>query len=52
MASFLTAEVVHESRKANGDAHSLAKSSIYKQLGHHVWLLAPPDGVCTSYHVT
>ena len=52
MASFLTGEVVHESRKANGDAHTLAKSLIYKQLGRHVWLLAPPDGVCTSYHVT
>ena len=49
MASFEKAEIVHESRASNFDAHRLAKSSMYKPLGRHVWLLSPPDGVCTNY---
>ena len=45
---FQEAEAVHESRKSNGEDHSLAKSSIYNSVGRHVWLLSPPDGVCTG----
>ena len=36
--------------KSTGDAYRLAKSSIYEVVGRHVWLLAPPDGVCTNYN--
>ena len=46
-ASFAEAEVIHESRKSNGEAHSLAKSSIYNSVGRHVLLLSPPNGVCS-----
>ena len=31
-ASFAEAEVIHESRKSNGEAHSLAKSLIYNSV--------------------
>ena len=44
----MEAEVVYESRKSNGEAHSLAKSSIYNSVGRHVWLLSSPNGVCTG----
>ena len=47
VASFTKAEAVHESRKSNGEAHSLAKSSIYNSVGRHVLLLSPPNGVCS-----
>ena len=47
VASFTEAEAVHESRKSNGEAHSLAKSSIYNSVGRHVLLLSPPNGVCS-----
>ena len=48
-ARFVDAQFVHESRSSNGDAHRLARSLIYEAVGRHVWLLAPPDGVCTNY---
>ena len=48
-ARFVDAQFVHESRSSNVDAHRLARSSIYEAVGRYVWLLAPPDGVCTNY---
>ena len=51
MANFEKAEVVHEWRVSNTDAHALARSSICESLGRHVWFFDPPDGVCTSYAV-
>jgi hypothetical protein len=33
VASFALMEVVNESRNSNGDAHRLAKSSIYEYVG-------------------
>jgi len=48
-ARFVNAQFIHESRSSNGDAHRLARSSIYEAVGRYVWLLAPPDGVCTNY---
>ena len=51
MANFERAEVVHEGRASNTDAHALARSSIYESLERHVWFFDPPDGVCTSYAV-
>ena len=48
--SFEAVEFVHENRQANNDAHLLARSSIYSQMGRYVWFLAPPDGVCNFYY--
>ena len=47
---FVDAQFIHEGRNSNGDAHRLAKSLIYEVVERHVWLLAPPDGVCTNYN--
>jgi hypothetical protein len=41
--TFKKVDIVHEQRSANVDAHNLARSSIYFQLGRHVWFQAPPD---------
>ena len=49
MSELQTAEVVHEGRASNGDAHSVARSAIYDPPGRRVWLLSPPEGVCNSY---
>ena len=50
MASFMSAELVHESRNSSAGAHRLAKSSVYESIGRHVWLLSPPHGVYTRYY--
>jgi hypothetical protein len=34
----------------NRDAHSLAKSSVYFEVGRQVWLLVPPAGIDNSVH--
>ena len=49
-ARFVDAQFVHEGRNSNGDAHRLARSSIYEVVGRHVWLLASSNGVCTNYN--
>jgi hypothetical protein len=36
---------VHEYRTSNTDAHRIARSSLYKGEGRHVWFLSPPFGV-------
>ena len=46
---FRLVDFVHEGRQSNTYAQSLARSCVYAELGRHVWLLSPPDGVCTSY---
>jgi len=51
-ADFNEVSFVHEGREANGDAHRLAKGSLYESLGRHVWFLAPPDGVCTAVNIS
>jgi ribonuclease HI len=43
--TFEKVDIVHEQRSANVDAHNLARSSLYFQLGRHVWFQAPPNGV-------
>jgi hypothetical protein len=43
---FEEAVFVHERRSSNKDAHNLARSSVLFDHGRHVWLLAPPNGVC------
>ena len=35
----------HEGRSTNVDAHNLARSSIFLDVGRHVWFLDPPRGV-------
>jgi ribonuclease HI len=49
LSSLTSAEVIHDSRSSNADAHMLAKCSVYDSVGRHVWFLSPPYGVCTSY---
>ena len=44
----MCAEFVHEGRASNVDAHNLATSSVYRELGRMVWLLSPPEGVCIA----
>ena len=38
----------HEGRRSNGDAHDLAKGSLYYSLGRHVWFNDPLDGVSVN----
>ena len=46
---FRIVEFIHEGRRSNVDAHNLARSCIYANLGRHVWFVSPPDGVSTFY---
>lgn len=39
-------DFVHEGRTSNFDAHSLARSSIYFEVGRQLWLLLPPQCIC------
>jgi predicted RNA methylase len=39
-------EFVHENRKSNVDAHTIARSLISFDTGKHVWFLEPPFGIC------
>lgn len=52
MASFTKVNFVHEGRNSNGDAHTLARSSIYDDVGRYVWFFNPQDGVCISSSAT
>ncbi|OEL15750.1 hypothetical protein BAE44_0023233, partial [Dichanthelium oligosanthes] len=45
---FETVSFVHENRLCNFDAHRLARSSISRSCGRHLWLIRPPDGMCNS----
>jgi ribonuclease HI len=36
----------HEGRRSNGEAHHIARSAILDDLGHRLWLVAPPEGLC------
>ena len=47
--SFTRVEFVHEGRPSNVYAHCLARTSVNFLVGRHVWFVASPDGVCTSY---
>ena len=46
--AFVSSEFVHEGRASNVDAHVLARSSVYCEIGRKVLLLSPPEGVCNS----
>jgi ribonuclease HI len=47
--SFASVEIVHERRESNVDAHNIARSALFDDLGRHLWLMSPPYGVCNSY---
>ncbi|CAD6218916.1 unnamed protein product [Miscanthus lutarioriparius] len=40
-SAFASVEFVHEKGNSNVDAHTIARSAIYDDLGRHVWLLSP-----------
>jgi hypothetical protein len=46
MADFQKRKIIHEGRKMNVDAHRLARRALGTDVGKHVWLQVPPDGVC------
>ena len=39
-------QFAHEGRTTNVDAHNLARSSLFLDIGRHVWFSNPPEGVC------
>jgi hypothetical protein len=41
-------EFFHGGQRSNGDAHDLARVSLYSCEGRHVWLHDPPDGICNN----
>jgi hypothetical protein len=49
LENFASAEIVHEGRSSNGDAHMLARSCVYEPLGRHVWVVNLSVGVCSSF---
>lgn len=48
-ATFVVTDFAHEGRLSNGDAYKLARGSLFKEVGGHLWPLDPSDGVCNSY---
>jgi hypothetical protein len=48
---FQMVQFVHEGRSSNIDAHYLARSSIYLEVGRHVWFQTPPEGVCNIQNI-
>jgi hypothetical protein len=48
---FQVVQFVHEGRSSNIDAHWLARSSIYLEVGRHVWFQTPPKGVCNIQNI-
>jgi ribonuclease HI len=43
---FAALEFVHERRSSNTEAHGLARSSVSRDTGRHVWLAQTPDESC------
>jgi hypothetical protein len=37
----------HEKRGSNGEPHRLARSLVNLDFGHRLWILNPPEGLCT-----
>jgi hypothetical protein len=48
---FQNVQFVHEGRSSNVDAHCLARSSTYLDIGRHVWLQSPPEDVCMHQNI-
>ena len=49
--AFESFDFVHEGRVSNVDDHCLARSCVNCELGRQVWLLSPPEGICTTVHL-
>lgn len=49
---FEFASFVYENRMNNKEAHRLGRSAFDMSMGHHLWLIAPPDGICNSFSIT
>jgi len=45
MTSFTKANFVYEGWNSNGDAHRIARSSIYNYVGRYVWFIDPMEFV-------
>jgi hypothetical protein len=43
MLNFVEAEVIHEAREANSEAHDLARASVSLPAGRYLWLSTTPD---------
>jgi hypothetical protein len=43
---FTPVSFVHERRCSNMEAHGLARSSVNREYGHHLWFLDTPGEVC------
>ncbi|GJN09926.1 hypothetical protein PR202_ga27980 [Eleusine coracana subsp. coracana] len=48
---FRKVEFVHENRRANGDAHNLARGNVTSDADRLVWLLVSPPGMCTAFEL-
>ncbi|CAN6197568.1 unnamed protein product [Urochloa humidicola] len=49
---FTELDIVHEGRDSNVDAHKLARSSLYFEIGRRVLFLSPLEGICNSIQTT
>ena len=50
-SAFESFDFVHKGRVSNVDAHCLARSCVNCELERQVWLLSPPEGICTTVHL-
>jgi ribonuclease HI len=48
MEDFTSDDIVHTGRESNVHAHILSRHCIYESVGHLVWFLSLPDGICNS----
>jgi hypothetical protein len=39
--AFATTKFAHEGRLSNGDAHRVARGSLFDEVGRHLWLVSP-----------
>lgn len=50
-SQFTTCAFIFKGREANIKAHNLAKHALDLSLGHHQWLLHPPDLNCIPMYL-
>jgi ribonuclease HI len=48
---FAEASFVHERRASNTEAHGLARSSVSRDAGRHLWLGQTPDEICIPINI-
>jgi hypothetical protein len=49
LTAFEYSDIMHESRSSNTDAHAIARCSVNREIGRHVWFIEPPEGIYTLY---